>query len=414
VAVYFLRFCAGVYLVNKAFYAVFESIKEAAEAASRAKSAFLANMSHEIRTPINAIIGMTNIGKNAANPERMLYAFGKIETASTHLLGIINDVLDISKIEAGKFELSHVRFSYKDTLQKVVDVIHFRVDERRQTLHIHTDDAIPSYLMGDDQRLAQVVANLLSNAVKFTPEGGTIRVTSRLLDAPPGRCRLQISVSDTGIGITPEQKARLFQSFEQADASTTRQFGGTGLGIAISKRIVEMMDGGIWVDSVPGEGSTFTFEVTVTPCTCKLQALADDHAEAYDAAQATDFVGRHVLLVEDVEVNREILIIALEDTHLTIDCAQNGAQAVEMFAAAPERYDLIFMDVQMPVMDGYEATGHIRSSAAAQAATVPIIAMTANVFSEDIAKCLQAGMNGHIGKPVDMGEVMEILRRYLS
>ena len=518
-------------------------MKEAAEAATQAKSSFLANMSHEIRTPMNAIIGMTNIGQATSDIERKNYSFGKIETASKHLLGIINDVLDISKIEAGKFELSEVNFNFERILQKAVDVINFRVDEKKQKFYVNIDKDMPKTFFGDDQRLSQVITNLLSNAIKFTPDGGIIRLDSKLISQNDEMCRLQISIEDTGIGITEEQKSRLFQSFEQADVGTTRKFGGTGLGIAISKSIVEMMGGNIWVDSVPGKGSKFIFEVVLKHGSDERRQLLDDSVDwsnirifavdddpeireffvilfesmgvsctvassgeeaaellaqnddyeiyfidwklpgisgielikrmrekasqksviilfssvdwmsikneateagvekflpkplfpsvifdvinecmgvARDAKQeddnehAHDFTGRTILLVDDMEVNREIVMIVLESTNITIETAENGMQAVEMFENAPNKYDMIFMDVQMPEMDGYEATRRIRALDVPTASTIPIIAMTANVFREDVEKCLEAGMDSHLGKPVDFDEVIDVLHKHLS
>ncbi|MDR0497444.1 MAG: PAS domain S-box protein, partial [Treponema sp.] len=238
-----------------------ETALEAANSASHAKSAFLANMSHEIRTPMNAIIGMVTIGKSSDDSERKDYCFSRIENASKHLLGVINDILDMSKIEAGKFDLSVAEFNFEKMLQSVVNVISFRVDEKRQKLTVHIDKAIPEILIGDDQRLAQVITNLLGNAVKFTPEKGSISLDTRFLEEENGIDILQISVTDTGIGISPEQQSRLFQSFQQAESSTVRKFGGTGLGLAISKNIVEMMGGKIWIKSEPGEGSTFSFTI---------------------------------------------------------------------------------------------------------------------------------------------------------
>jgi signal transduction histidine kinase len=240
-----------------------ENALEQAEDASRAKGDFLANMSHEIRTPMNAIIGMTAIGKSAVDIERKDYCLTKIEDASNHLLGVINDILDMSKIEANKFELSSVEFGFEKMLQRVVNVINFRVDEKLQKFSVHIDKAIPRTLIGDDQRLAQVVTNLLSNAVKFTPEQGSINLDARFVKEDNHICTIQIRVTDTGIGISPEQQARLFNSFQQAESSTSRKFGGTGLGLVISKRIVEMMDGSIWIESEEGKGSTFAFTVLV-------------------------------------------------------------------------------------------------------------------------------------------------------
>jgi len=393
-----------------------KEMEEQALSASRAKSAFLANMSHEIRTPMNAIIGMTAIGKSSAELDRKDYCFTKIENASSHLLGVINDILDMSKIEVNKFELSPVEFSFEKMIQRVINVVSFSMDEKKQKFTVNIDKEIPKTMIGDDQRLAQVITNLLVNAVKFTPERGSIGLSARSLGEKDDHCTIEISVSDTGIGISPEQQKNLFNSFQQAEISTSRRFGGTGLGLAISKNIVEMMGGAIWVQSEIGKGAVFT---------CTVQAKKSAHAE--DAADVSDtdnkpkelvidglFNGRRILLVEDVEINREIVMALFEPTKLEIDCAENGAEAVRKFNEAPDRYELIFMDIQMPEMDGYEATRRIRAIDNPKAKTVPIIAMTANVFREDIEKCLNAGMNDHVGKPIDFEEVTEKLKNYLS
>ncbi|MDR3145584.1 MAG: response regulator [Treponema sp.] len=526
-----------------------------AERANQAKSIFLANMSHEIRTPMNAIIGMTNIAKTSGDIERKEYCLEKIEDASVHLLGVINDILDMSKIEANKFELSLTDFDFEKMLRKVVNVINFRMDEKHLNFTVHIDRNIPRCLYGDDQRLSQVVTNLLSNAAKFTPEQGSIRLNADLEGREGDLCTLRISVADSGIGITAEQQSRLFTSFEQADSSTSRKFGGTGLGLAISKRIVGMMDGDIGVESEPGKGSVFTFRVTIKRgqqpeesllapgvgwknlrvlvvddaadvreyfreiaggmglslqavssgaealdlikrtgsydiyfvdwkmpgmdgvelarrirqggggksvvimisaaqwtsieeeaksagvdkflpkplfpsaiADCINQCLGEDTliAEAGQKPEKPDsFAGKRMLLAEDVEINREIVISLLEPTALAIDCAENGVETVRIFTEDPEKYDLIFMDVQMPEMDGYEATRRIRAfeearsrgaarSSGKRAGNIPIIAMTANVFREDIEKCLASGMNAHIGKPLDLEEVLSVLRTYLK
>ena len=391
---------------------------EEAKSASEAKSRFIANMSHEMRTPLNAITGMTAIGKNAKDLERKDYALDKIKDASTHLLGVINDVLDISKIEANMLELSPVEFNFEKMLQNTAAVINFRVDEKNQKLTIHIDSKIPKTLIADDQRLAQVVANLLSNAVKFTPEKGSITLDARCIGEEKNICTIQISVTDTGIGISGEQQKRLFMSFQQAESSTTRKYGGTGLGLAISKSIVELMSGKIWVTSELEKGSTFTF--TIMANKGKTAEIVNEHI-AGDSLQTEEtqtdinglFAGRRVLLVEDVDINREVVIALLEPTQLEIDCAENGAEAVRMFSEAPDKYELIFMDVQMPEMDGYEATRRIRSLDRPKGKTVPIIAMTANAFREDIEECLAAGMDDHIGKPIDFEKVIEKLCAYL-
>ena len=393
-----------------------------AEAANQAKSVFLSNMSHEIRTPLNAIIGMTTIGKLSPEIDKKDNAFNKIEGASKHLLGVINDILDMSKIEANKLELSPVSFEFEKMLYKVVDIVQTRINERRQKFHISIGEGIPGKLIGDDQRLSQVIANLLSNAVKFTPDEGSIRLDSRLVSEKGGICCLQISVSDTGIGIDGEKSARLFESFEQADAGTSRNFGGTGLGLSISKRIVELMDGKIEVESELGKGSKFIVTVYLK-CDTDMETEPAGNIDAADNS-TVDFAGKTILLAEDIEINREIIITLLEPMGITIKCAENGAAAVRLFTESPDAYHLIFMDVQMPEMDGYEATRVIRAFEAEQrtarmknnelpAPQTPIIAMTANVFREDIEKCLNAGMNNHLGKPIDFDEMVSQLRRYL-
>jgi CheY-like chemotaxis protein len=388
--------------------------REDALAASQAKSSFLSNMSHEIRTPMNAIFGMTAIGKSSQTIEKKDDAFGKIEGASKHLLAIINDILDMSKIEAGKFELSPVSFEFERMLQKVVDVVSLRVDERRQRFSVNICKDVPRVLIGDDQRLSQVITNLLSNAIKFTPDGGSIHLDSHLVSEENGMCRVQISIEDTGIGITEEQKARLFHSFEQAEAGTMRQYGGTGLGLPISKRIVEMMGGDILVESEPGKGSKFAFTVLLK------RGAFDESTYAGSGTQQDempdfddDFSGFTVLLAEDVEITREIVMSMLEPTRLIVECAKNGALALSAFAEAPDKYDMIFMDIQMPEMDGYQATRAIRALDLPQAKAIPIIAMTANVFREDVEKCHDAGMDGHVGKPLDFDKVTALLRQYL-
>ncbi|MDR2054458.1 MAG: response regulator [Desulfovibrio sp.] len=386
-----------------------EAALEGAHAASRAKSDFLANMSHEIRTPLNAIFGMTTIAETSPAMERKDYCLKKIREASSHLLGVINDILDISKIEANKLELSCMDFDFNTMLEKAVTVSDFRMQEKHLDFSVRVSDDMPRTLYGDDQRLAQVITNLLGNAVKFTPEYGTIALDARLAGEEDGLYTLQISVKDSGIGISEEQQSRLFHSFEQADNSTTRRFGGTGLGLVISKRIVEMMDGRIWIESELGKGAAFVFTVKVKGGT---PAGAGETARPR-TEETDDFEGFHLLLAEDVEINREIVISLLEPTRLAIDCAEDGAEAVDMFSGNPERYDMIFMDVQMPRMDGYEATRRIRALSSPRSATVPIIAMTANVFREDVEKCLESGMNGHIGKPLEFEAVLAQMRRYL-
>jgi|GEM_PF-1170529 len=384
-------------------------------AASRAKSEFLSNMSHEMRTPMNAIINMTLIAKNSESLERKNYALDKISDASTHLLGVINDILDMSKIEANKFELFPIKFNFEKMLNRVVNVITFRVEEKHQNLTVQIDKDIPKYIICDDQRLSQIITNLLSNAIKFTPEYGIINLSTFLKKEKKGICTLQISVADTGIGISKEHQTHLFQAFQQAETSTARTYGGTGLGLSISKKFVEMMGGSIWVESETGSGSTFTFTVKVH--------RAEDEEEqelTKDIIKNNDFSGHRVLLVEDMEINREIVLMLLEETNLEIDCAADGLQAVEMFIEEPERYEMILMDVHMPGMDGYEATKQIRviekklRARTKYTKQIPIIAMTANVFKEDIEHCIASGMDDHVGKPLDFEILMDKLRHYIK
>ncbi len=508
-----------------------------ADSANQAKSVFLASMSHEMRTPLNAIIGMTAVGKRSDDKERKNYAFLRIEEASAHLLGVISDILDISKIEANRLELAPVEFGFEKMLQKVISVANYRINEKRQNFTVNVDGDVPRFLIGDDQRLAQVITNLLSNANKFTHKGGDIRLDVRLAGEENGVCELRFDVTDTGIGISEAQQARLFSAFGQAESGISREFGGTGLGLAISRRIVELMGGEIWVESKLGKGAKFSFTIKARGGERNLRSIlsggvdwdkirvlaADDSAlmrrffadcfermgircvVAETGAQARrlieeqggfdvyildwhmpdmdgaalakwikmtqgvgavilvssadwenlselagrvgaekclakpvlsttlaeclneclahrgdeptgsgeEFAGKRLLLAEDVEINREIVISLLEGTGVCIDCVENGKQALARIKEDPARYNVVFMDIQMPVMDGLEAARRIRALPAPQCRTLPIIAMTANVFREDVASCLAAGMNDHIGKPLDIHEVLTKLRKYL-
>ena len=526
--------------------------KELAEQSSHAKSDFLSRMSHEMRTPLNAIIGMTSIANAADDIEKKQYCLSKIDEASVHLLGVINDILDMSKIEANKFELSFTEFAFEKMLHRVLNVVNFRVEEKNQTLLVDIGADMPAAIESDEQRLAQVIANLLSNAVKFTPESGAITVKAEKLDEEDGICTLRIAVSDTGIGISPENQARLFTSFEQADGGIARKFGGTGLGLVISKNIVEMMGGSIWIESEENKGATFVFTIKAriagrkiapllrpdvnwrdlrllavddapevleyfktlsatvnlhcevapdgeTACrmleesdppynivfvdwkmpgmdglelTRRIKARSgsetvvimisatqksDIESEAHEAGvdrflpkplfssmivdcineclapeqralrpvqdpagstpslkQTHNFAQHRILLAEDIEVNREIVLALLEPSGIQVECAENGQEAIDKFKAAPERYDMIFMDIHMPEVDGYEATRRIRALDTPKAASIPIVAMTANVFREDIERCRAAGMNDHVGKPIDMDDVFKMLAKWLQ
>ena len=385
--------------------------REEALVASQAKTNFLSNMSHEIRTPLNAITGLTSIGKRDSSLQGKNKAFAKIETASAHLLGIINDVLDISKIEAGKMELSPVDFDFVEMLSNAVSVISVRMDDKQQKFTLCIDPSIPHYLHGDDRCLAQVITNILSNASKFTAEHGEITLTATQVGVQDSKHILQISVKDSGIGMTETEQSKLFNIFQQAEADTSRKFGGSGLGLAISKHLLELMGGRIWVKSEKGNGSEFIFTVNLAdPNTNKVVATDVECSMTYEA----DFTGKTVLVVDDIEINLEIASLLLAETNLQVDTAVGGRQAVHLFAQDPMRYDLIFMDMQMPEVDGLQATRMIRTLDIDRADCIPIIAMTANVFREDIEKCLAAGMNGHLGKPLDMSQVLKVLANYLS
>ena len=410
--------CRGIVIVLNDISELSRAREEAMKA-SQAKGDFLANMSHEMRTPMNAITGMTAIALNTSSPEKKDNCLKNIEEASDHLLAVINDILDMSKIEANMLELSPVNFNFEKLLNETANVLKFRMEERKQHFNLHIERAIPPYLLGDEQRLSQVITNLLSNAVKFTPEEGSIGLNAQLVKREQSLFTIQIGVSDTGIGITPDQQARLFTSYTQADRSTTRKFGGTGLGLAISRRIVEMMGGRIWIQSEPNKGSEFFFTIQLEEGNEK----GIEPEEAVDLApDKNNFSGYCMLLAEDVEINREILISLLEPTGISIESAEDGLGALQMYKATPEKYHIIFMDLQMPEMDGYEATRKIRDYESMLKTRnlngylhrqIPIIAMTASVFKEDIEKCLQAGMNSHLGKPLNIDDVVETLRKYL-
>jgi len=393
---------------------VFE--RNTAENISRAKSDFLANMSHEMRTPLNAIIGMTLIGKKTNDINEKIHALNKIGDASSHLLGMVSDILDMAKIEANKLELVNDEYNFEHMIEKILNVIHFRADEKKQKLFINIDPGIPRFLIGDDQRLSQILTNLLANAVKFTDNHGEVRLDVLLIEKDKDQCKLRIEVTDSGIGIPLKKQKKLFDAFEQGDSSVNRKYGGTGLGLSIAKRIVELMGGKIWVESEPGKGAKFVFTLS-TKCSSKNEEVTVTFNTTKDKpverpAKGT-YAGKNLLIVEDIEINREIIIALLDGYGLNIDCAENGQDALDMVAADPEKYDLVFMDLQMPYMGGLEATRKMRALPPRKRARLPIVAMTANVFQEDINDCLEAGMNAHLGKPLDFDKVLVILNEYL-
>jgi PAS domain S-box-containing protein len=376
------------------------------EGAAAAKTDFLANMTHELRTPLTAVVGFAGVLRQS----RTLSALdarhaGLIHDAAKTLLGVVGDVLDFSKLEAGGFELDPEPFDPAQTVRSAVAIVAEQAAAKGLALTIDIDAPDPApVLMGDAPRLRQVLLNFLSNAIKFTREGGVTVDLSGSLRAE--RCHMRIAVTDTGIGIDASHLDALFTRFTQADASVSRQFGGTGLGLAISKQIIEAMGGRIGVDSVVGEGSTFWFEID-------LPIAADDtcSAEPEAAGGALDRPIR-ALVVEDNAVNRELITTLLSPFGLEIDTACDGAEALE--AVGRNRYDVILMDMQMPVMDGLTATRRIRALADRDAARTPIIAMTANVLPEQVARCREAGMDDHIGKPINLPQLLHALDHWTT
>ncbi|MCL1863809.1 MAG: ATP-binding protein [Defluviitaleaceae bacterium] len=372
-----------------------------------AKAMFLSSMSHEIRTPLNAIIGMTTIGKTSEELEKAHYTLKRIESASTHLLGVVNDILDMSKIDTGRFELAPKKFSFKKMMEHVQDMISFSSGDKEQTFTTTIDPHIPRFMYGDDQRLAQAIINLLGNAVKFTPRHGSISLKAKLLKIEDKVCTLQILVQDTGIGISHEQQKSLFESFRKANVNLAKSYSGTGLGLAITKTIVEMMGGKIGIESEPGKGSVFSFTVQIQ----RGYFQEDDDVEI---DEIPNLKGYHILIAEDIEINREIILTLLEPTGVRITCAENGEEVVKIYNENPEAYDLIFMDIQMPEKSGCEATVEIRSLPHPSAKDVPIIAMTANVLRDDVELYLKLGMDGHVGKPININEVFHLITNVLK
>ena len=383
-----------------------------AEFASRAKSDFLANMSHEIRTPINAIMGMSTIGRGTDDPGKKNRSFDKVTEASNHLLGIVNNILDMSKIELNKQVLSETEFKLRDMLQHVIYMFRFKTGQKRQIFNVNIPEAVPDLLFGDDQRISQVLTNLLDNAVKFTPKGGTISLSVAVSERMSMHCSIHFVVSDTGIGIAKEYQQRIFEPFHQLDNSTSREYAGTGLGLTLSKRLVELMNGHLSVASAPGQGATFAFAVRVGLIEQRADAMSPEEI-AEEGMRDGEFEGITALFAEDIDMNREVLMAIMEPSGLRFIIAENGQEAVEIFTQRSDEIDIIFMDLQMPVMDGYTAARTIRAIEIKKAGVIPIFALTANVFKEDVFNCMAAGMNAHLGKPIDADKLVRTMRKFL-
>ena len=387
--------------------------KDEAETANRAKSAFLANMSHEIRTPMNAVIGLAHLARRETSDPAQIERLQKIHTSAQHLLGIINDILDISKIEADKVALEQTDFETAAVFDNVASMMQERLAEKGLTLTREIDPEIPSVLRGGPLRLGQLLVNYVSNAIKFT-ERGHIAMRASLAGtpdplAPPGTLLMRVEVEDTGIGIPAEVLARLFRAFEQADTSTTRNYGGTGLGLAICQRLARLMGGDVGASSVPGQGSTFWFTARLRRGRKAVRVASGGtqaHAETLLRQRAA---GYRVLLAEDNLINQEVAKGLLEAVGLAIDVAADGEEALRL--AASGRYAAILMDMQMPKMDGIAATQAIRQLPGRE--SLPILAMTANAFADDRERCLDAGMNDHLAKPVNPDELYSMLLRWL-
>jgi signal transduction histidine kinase/CheY-like chemotaxis protein len=381
-----------------------------AKSAVEAKTRFLSNLSHEIRTPMNAVIGMTQIAERSWDPGELRKCIAQINISSRHLLGLVNDVLDMSKIEEGKLVLEKAPFQLDAVLDNIVSSLRTNADAKGIFLLLDARGTQGLSFLGDSMRLSQVLINFLSNAIKFTDTGGHVTLRAEIVSCDSEKALLRFEVADTGIGMAQEALSRIFNPFEQADSSTSRKFGGTGLGLSISRTIVELMGSSIHVESKEGEGSKFAFQVWLD---ADKSSGAEDEPSAEQVA-AVDLSGRRILIVDDVEINREIIIALLDETGVSCECAGNGQEAVDLFSASQEgAYDLILMDVQMPVMDGCEATRRIRALPRPDAEKIPILAMTANVFKEDMQMVVEAGMNGHISKPVEYDVAIGVIEQAL-
>ena len=396
-----------------------EQLAEAAQAANKSKTSFLFNMSHDIRTPMNAIIGFANLAQNAkCSTEQMHSYLSKILVASQHLLSLINDILEMSRIESGKITLEPTPTSWNEMLQELQTIMQEQIESKKQSFTISIAPLTHDYVMIDKLRMEQVLVNLVSNASKYTPEHGSIRVELAQYPADkPNQALYKISVIDNGMGMSEDFVKKIFSPFERANNSTVSKIQGTGLGMSITKSIVDLANGTIDVKSKLGEGTEII--VAVTLCLCTDAETAARNAKQLDKQQAQaeqpDFKGKRLLVVEDNKLNREITVTILEQTGIITEQAEDGSVAVKMVQeAAPGYYDLILMDIQMPIMDGYEATKQIRALPDKRLAQLPIIAVSANAFEEDKKTSLAAGMDGHIAKPINVPDLFALMQKLIK
>ncbi len=371
--------------------------KQQADSANKAKSSFLASMSHEIRTPLNAIIGFINLLRKDEDDPKKLEYLTTVKNSSSSLLGVINDILDISKIEDGKLDVEAIDFDIYQQIRELVKFYEVAITEKDVELSLIIDESVPKYLNSDSLRLKQIVSNLISNAIKFSPDRSTVTIKLDYIEP-----MLFVSVRDEGIGISEEARQRIFSAFEQAESSTTRSYGGTGLGLTISKKLVELLGGNITVESELDKGSTFSFSINAP--------VADQHIEEMVEDKEYRFEG-YVLVAEDNKTNQMLIKILLDELGVKCRVVNDGEEAVDAFSK--EVFDLILMDVNMPNMDGVDATRRIRSEGS-ERSTIPIIALTANAMKEDVETYMQAGMNAHISKPIDNILLIKELSRYLK
>ena len=382
-----------------------------AQAAGEAQSDFTAYISHEIRSPLNAVLGYLTLAKGSIDqPDRLLDCFSKSEYAANHLLQLINDVLDMGSISSGHMRIAKIGFDIRHLIDTLSTLYAAQAKNRGLTYQVDAQALPHPYLIGDDLRIKQVIVNLLSNAMKFTPRGGTVTLTVCQWQDTPEHVRMRFIVQDTGVGMTEEFRQQLFSAYTQQDASIAGRFGGSGLGLSIAKQLVDLMEGTIAVQSKLGVGTTFTVELPFLPDTALHSAQSDT------PTVGIRFIGKRLLLAEDNDMNMEIATELLQqEGGFTVDGVANGRAAVERFVtSAPGTYDAILMDVRMPEMDGYEATRTIRLSEHSDATTIPIIAMTANAFAEDVQLATEAGMDGHIAKPIDIHHVLATLYKVMQ